>query len=122
MPYSFAQYTPIYYHAHLMYSAPHINNDRGGVLLLPTPLNYGILKLQGEVAIMAMPAWLPEAWNRLSADNQKQASDYLQYLLSQQEKDEQSKLKKRKLGLLANRFVFMADDFNEPLAEFKEYM
>ena len=27
---------------------------------------------------MAMPAWIPEAWNRLNEDNQKQIADYME--------------------------------------------
>ena len=71
---------------------------------------------------MAMPAWIPEAWGKLTADNQRQAGDFLQFLLSQQEKEARSKPGKRRLGVLADRFIAMADDFDEPLEDFKEYM
>ena len=71
---------------------------------------------------MAMPAWIPEAWGKLTADNQRQAGDFLRFLLSQQEKEKPSKPGKRQLGMLADRFVSMADDFDEPLEDFKEYM
>ena len=71
--------------------------------------------------LVAMPAWMPEAWNRLSADNQKKAETIIQVLLTQLE-DEKPAPKKRKLGVLSDRFISMSDDFNEPLEAFKEYM
>lgn len=71
---------------------------------------------------MAMPAWIPEAWNRLNEDNQKQIADYMEFLLSRQGDAVKAKNEKRKLGLLANRFEFIADDFDAPLEDFKEYM
>ena len=72
---------------------------------------------------MAMPAWIPEAWNRLNEDNQKQIADYMEFLLSRQGDAVMApKNEKRKLGLLADRFEFIADDFDAPLEDFKEYM
>ena len=71
---------------------------------------------------MAMPAWIPEAWNRLNEDNQKQIADYMEFLLSRQSDAVKAKDEKRKLGLLADRFEFIADDFDAPLEDFKEYM
>ena len=35
--------------------------------------DYVELNMEKEVARMAMPAWVPEAWGKLNADNQKQA-------------------------------------------------
>ena len=71
---------------------------------------------------MAMPAWIPEVWNRLNEDNQKQIADYMEFLLSRQADAVKAKDEKRKLGLLADRFEFIADDFDAPLEDFKEYM
>ena len=31
-------------------------------------------------------------------------------------------VKKRKLGILSDRFEYISEDFDEPLEEFKEYM
>ena len=70
-----------------------------------------------------MPAWIPEAWNRLNANNQKQLGDYLQALLSQQEGNvTPMPVPKRKLGALSERFEFMSADFNDPIDDFREYM
>ena len=67
---------------------------------------------------MAMPAWVPDAWNRLSEDNQKQVGSFMQFLLSQQDSAApDTRAKKRKLGSLANRFEFITDDFNDPIEE-----
>ena len=74
---------------------------------------------------MAMPSWLPEAWSKLNADNQKQASNFLQFLLSQQNGEaeiQKTPRKERRLGILADRFISMSDDFNEPIEDFKEYL
>ena len=70
---------------------------------------------------MSMPAWVPETWNRLSEDHQKQIADFMQFLLSKQE-SVPSHTEKRKLGILADRFEFIADDFDAPIDDFKEYM
>ena len=70
---------------------------------------------------MAMPAWMPEAWNKLSTDNQKKAETIIQVLLAQLGEDQPAP-KKRKLGIFSDRFISMSDDFNEPLEAFKEYM
>ena len=72
---------------------------------------------------MAMPAWVPEAWAQLNEDNQRQAGTFLKFLLSQQAMEEQpAQPPKRKLGLLADRFEFIAEDFDAPLKDFEEYM
>ena len=72
---------------------------------------------------MAIPAWIPEAWSKLSPDNKKQATNFLQFLLSQQGEALPTEVKpKRKLGILADRFISISDDFDEPLEDFKEYM
>lgn len=72
---------------------------------------------------MAMPTWVPDAWNRLSEDNQKQVGSFMQFLLSQQDSAmPDTRAKERRLGSLADRFEFIADDFNDPIDEFREYM
>ena len=72
---------------------------------------------------MAMPSWIPETWNRLSEDNQKQIADFMQFLLSRQEDKQASpESRKRKLGILADRFEFISDDFNAPIDDLREYM
>ena len=74
---------------------------------------------------MAMPAWVPEAWGRLNADNQKQAGDLLQFLLSRQEAQaaEDAKPKKSRVqyDVLKGK-IKGYDNFDDPLPEFEEYM
>ena len=69
---------------------------------------------------MAMPAWVSEAWAKLSEENQKQASDYLQLLLSQQQESARPK-KEFPFGALKGQ-IWVADNFDDPLPEFEEYM
>ena len=71
---------------------------------------------------MAMPAWVPEAWARLNEDNQRQAGSFLKFLLAQQDQEQSAKAPKRRLGLLADRFEYIAEDFDAPLKDFEEYM
>ena len=47
----------------------------------------------------------------------------MQFLLSQQDSAmPDTRAKERRLGSLADRFEFIADDFNDPIDEFREYM
>jgi len=55
----------------------------------------------------------------LPADLKKEADDFIEFLLSKQEKRESPA--KRPLGL-AKGLIEMSDDFDEPLDDFKEYM
>lgn len=71
---------------------------------------------------MAMPESLIREWDQLSEQNRKQACSYISLLLKQQEKNEQRVYPKRKLGILADRFHSIADDFNAPLPDFEEYL
>lgn len=71
---------------------------------------------------MAMPEILVQEWERLNTENQQQARDFIHLLLTKQNEMEPRKHSKRKLGMLAHRFHSIADDFNDPLPEFKEYL
>ena len=98
---------------------------------------------------MAMPAWMHEAWNELSSDNQKKAEMIIQIILTQlgEDRAEQTDInatsaavnsdrvdeyaplaeqkpvkKKRQLGIMSERFISISDDFDEPLEDFREYM
>ena len=71
---------------------------------------------------MAMPESLIQEWDRLNEQNRKQAHSYIRLLLDQQEREKPRAYPKRRLGILADRFHGIADDFNDPLPEFKEYM
>ena len=66
---------------------------------------------------MAMPAWVPEAWAKLNEENQKQASDYLQLLLSKQQATVKSK-KPFPFGVMKGK-IWVADNFDDPLPEFE---
>jgi hypothetical protein len=81
-----------------------------------------ILELKKEVVQMAMPESLIQEWDRLSEQNRKHAHAYIRLLLDQQEQEIPRTYPKRRLGILADRFHGIADDFNDPLPEFKEYM
>ena len=69
---------------------------------------------------MAMPAWVPETWAKLSEENQKQAGDFLQFLLTQQEKEK--KPKNEELFDLLKGQIEIYDNFDDPLPGFEEYM
>ncbi len=69
---------------------------------------------------MALPAWVVEKWDQLSRENQDQARDYIERLLHQQNSEAKNPM--RKLGPLKDRFEFIADDFNAPIDDFREYM
>ena len=75
---------------------------------------------------MAMPAWVPEAWNALSEDNQKQAGDFLRFLLEQQNNAQEvfateASPKPMNYGVLKGH-IKVPEGFDDPLPEFKEYM
>ena len=71
---------------------------------------------------MAMPAWVPEAWGRLNADNQKQIGNFLQFLLSQQEAEDAKPKKSRVQYDVLRSKIKVYDNFDDPLPEFEEYM
>lgn len=69
---------------------------------------------------MAMPAWVPEAWAKLSQTGQKQAGDYLKFLLMQ-EQEENKPEKEFPFGLLKGK-IMVAENFDDPLEAFEEYL
>jgi len=71
---------------------------------------------------MAMPESLIQEWDQLNEQNRKQARSYIRLLLNQQAQTGSRTYPLRKLGVLADRFHSISDDFNDPLPEFKEYM
>ena len=74
---------------------------------------------------MGMPAWVPEAWGRLNTDNQRQAGNFLQFLLAQQEAQVEGDAKPKKsrvqYDVLKDK-IKVYDNFDDPLPEFEEYM
>ena len=74
---------------------------------------------------MGMPAWVPEAWGRLNADNQRQAGNFLQFLLLQQEAQLAGDSKPKKSNVqydVLKQKIKVYDNFDDPLPEFEEYM
>ena len=67
---------------------------------------------------MAMPAWMPEAWAELNANEQKQISDFMQFLLSQ---NREKKLQPLNYGVFKGK-IKLPPNFDDPLPEFSEYM
>ena len=57
--------------------------------------------------------------NTLPTEQKKQVADFVQFLKYQRKT--KRKIKERKFGY-AKGFFKMADDFDEPLDDFKEYM
>ena len=71
---------------------------------------------------MAIPAWIMENWEKLSSENKIQAGSYIRTLLNQQSHGKIIAVPLRRLGILADRFEYTADNFDAPLEDFKEYM
>ena len=76
--------------------------------------------MEREVTLMAMPAWMPEAWNKLSAENQKKAESIIQVLLTQlSEEKPVQKPRKTKLQFdVMKGKIKIADNFDDPLQGF----
>ena len=73
-----------------------------------------------------MPAWIPEAWNRLSIDNQKKAESIIHVLLSElSDSTPMEAVKPKKTNIqydVLKGKIKIADNFDDPLPEFEEYM
>ena len=67
---------------------------------------------------IAMPEALVQQWDQLNEQNRKQAQSYIRLLLDQQEQETPRIYPARKLGVFADRFHGISDDFNEPLPDF----
>lgn len=67
---------------------------------------------------------LVETLNKLPESLQQEVLHYAEFLVekyAQQSQQAQPQKKKRKAGLLKGK-IWMADDFDEPLEDFKHYM
>ena len=65
------------------------------------------------------------AFTKLSPDQQTAVYQYVLFLINTPSVEvtiHEDQYAKRKLGLLADRFKGISDDFNEPLSEFEGYM
>ena len=63
-----------------------------------------------------------DKWLSLSPANQKQASDFLDFLLFRQRMDTSTQESKIQLGVWRDMPFYISDDFDEPLEDFREYM
>jgi hypothetical protein len=64
-------------------------------------------------------------FNKLPTNLQNEVLDFIAFLLNKQEKREvtqQSKPPVRKAGSMKGLITYIADDFDAPLEDFKEYM
>ncbi len=65
------------------------------------------------------------AFQKLSPEQQTAVYQYVLFLVNTPSVEvtiHEEQHQKRKLGLLADRFKGISDDFNDPLSEFGEYM
>ncbi len=69
---------------------------------------------------MAMPNWVPEYWAKLNDENKKQADDFIKQLYLKQEGGQQKKTNLQ-FDVLKGQ-IWVADNFDDPLPCFKEYM
>lgn len=72
-----------------------------------------------------MPLNLDQKWRQLSRANQKQAADFVDFLLARQQMDQQEQMPIKsniQLGIWKDEPFYISDDFDAPLEDFKEYM
>ena len=68
---------------------------------------------------------LMRKWNDLNPANQKQASDFVDFLLSRQQAEKQKPQPRKsniRLGVWKDEPFYISEDFDAPLDDFKEYM
>ena len=71
---------------------------------------------------MAMPESVLQEWELLNEQNQQEACSYISLLLSRQNDGKQRVNPPRKLGILADRFHGISEDFDVPLSDFEDYL
>ena len=69
---------------------------------------------------MAMPNRVPEYWAKLNVENRKQADDFIRQLYLKQESGETKKTNLQ-FDVLKGQ-IWIADNFDDPLSCFEEYM
>lgn len=69
-----------------------------------------------------MSTTLLQQIEHLPASQQQILIDFAEYLVSKYTAKARPKKKKRQAGTLKGFLVYMADDFNAPLEDFKDYM
>ena len=71
---------------------------------------------------MAMPAWMPEEWAKLSEDDQKSVSDFMLFLLARREAPRSDgQVKPLNYGVFKGK-IRVPENFDDPLPEFSDYM
>lgn len=68
---------------------------------------------------------LMDKWRSLNPANQKQAADFVDFLLIRQQKEAQALPNNKQaihLGVWKDMPCYISDDFDDPLDDFKEYM
>jgi len=74
---------------------------------------------------MELPTIVERKLRRLNPANQKQASDFIDFLLAKQQRENTSKTTGKasiQFGIWKDEPCFISDDFDAPLDDFKEYM
>ena len=72
---------------------------------------------------MEMAMSFERKWRMLSPVNQKQASDFRDFLLSRKEQAAAEPRRSRiRFGIWKDEPFYIADDFDAPLDDFEEYM
>ena len=74
---------------------------------------------------MEMPTVVERKWHKLNPANQKQASDFIDFLLAKQQQENNARASDVigiRLGIWKDEPYYIAEDFDAPLDDFKEYM
>lgn len=74
---------------------------------------------------MEMPTVVERKWHSLNQANQKQAADFIDFLLAKQQMEDKSRNTTPtgiRLGVWKDEPFYIASDFDAPLEDFKEYM
>lgn len=73
---------------------------------------------------MEMPASLEQKWNQLNDTNRRQANCFIDFLLEQQRRNGPTQGGRSRIvpGIWKSEPFYIAEDFDEPLEDFKEYM
>lgn len=74
---------------------------------------------------MAMPKWIAEAWNELSEEKQRQAGNFVRFLMLEQrheQKEANETISRIQLGVWREEPFYIAEDFDETPADFEAYV
>ena len=74
---------------------------------------------------MEMPTVFERKWHSLNKTNQKQAADFIDFLLAKHQMEDKAQPPEPtgiRLGVWKDEPFYIASDFDAPLDDFKEYM